>query len=230
MPQKISIVLPGSFCPKCKTKISWWSNIPILGFIFLKGKCSSCHEPISHQYPLIELLAGLFAVLTFYYFGPSIKFLAYTNLIYFLIVIAFIDAKTHLIYNKVLIFLLGSGFLYQIISPFILWQDALLGMVVGGTAMFMVSILGRMLFKKDSLGMGDVKLAIAAGFFVGWKSILIALYFGFLLAFISIIFINRFRKNKIEGYIPLAPFLAGGLIVFLFWGNQLIQIYWSLVI
>lgn len=230
MPEKISVVSPGSFCPKCNTPILWWNNIPLLGFILLRGKCRSCHAPISYQYPLVELLAGLLTVLTFSHFGFSIKFLAYTNFIYFLIVIAFIDARTQLIYNKVLIFFLGSGILLQVISPFIPWQDALLGMVTGGAAMFLIALLGQLLFKKESLGMGDVKLALVAGFFVGWKSILIALYIGFVLAFLSMIFINRINKNKISGSIPLAPFLAGGLIVFLFWGTQITRIYWSLVI
>ena len=135
-----------------------------------------------------------------------------------------------MIYNKVLIVLFLFLLLAQFYSPFISWKNAFIGALTGGGSMFIIALLGKMLFKKESLGMGDVKLAATSGFFIGWQKILIALYAGFVIAFLTIIIINRFKKTKVTGYVPLGPFLALGIIIFLFWGQQLIQLYLSLVI
>lgn len=229
LPEKVSIAFPASYCPNCRQAIPKWSNIPFLGYLLLKGKCKHCSTKISWQYPAVELLAAVLTVITYWYHGFSALFTAYIILVYFLIVIAFIDWKTQLIYDKVLVILFLCGLTLQLIYPFIAWESALLGVVVGGLSMFAIALLGKAMFKKDSLGMGDVKLAAVVGFFVGWQTILIALYFGFLLAFVTIIITKRFGHSKLTGYIPLGPFLAGGIVIFLFWGKQLLQLYISLV-
>jgi len=149
---------------------------------------------------------------------------------YFLIVIGFIDFKTQLIFNKVLMALLLFAMIAQMVSPFTAWQDALLGMLSGGGAMLLVSLLGKALFKKESLGMGDVKLAAVAGFFLGWQHILIAIYTGFVFALITMVLIHSIKRTRIVGYVPLGPFLAMGIITFIIWGKEIIQIYLSLVI
>jgi leader peptidase (prepilin peptidase)/N-methyltransferase len=230
LPEKISLIFPSSSCPVCKKRIPFWANIPILGYLILKGKCYECSSRISIRYPLVELFAGILTVLSFLQFGFSVQFFIYTIFIYFLIVIAFIDIKTHLIYNKVLIIFFATGVITQIIIPFISWEQAVLGLIAGGSSMFFVALLGKWLFKKESLGMGDVKFAAVCGFFTGWLNILIALYLGFVLAFISITLHNRIKKRKISGYIPLGPFLAAGLILFLFWGKEISSFYLSMVL
>lgn len=174
-------------------------------------------------------MAGFFTLLTFHYFGFTSLFFIYTVFIYFLIVIGFIDYKTHLIFNKVLLALFIFGVSAQLLFPFIAWKDAVLGLVLGGISMFLIAVLGKAVFKKESMGMGDVKMAMVAGFFVGWQNILIALYVGFVLAFLTMIIISAIKKSKIQGYIPLGPFLAAGLVVFLFWGKQIIHMYLKLV-
>jgi leader peptidase (prepilin peptidase) / N-methyltransferase len=231
LPQKISLVFPSSFCPACKEKIPTWSNIPIIGFFMVKGKCRACSSKISKRYPFVEILSGILTVVSFIHFGLGVSFFIYSLFIYFLIVIAFIDLKTHLIYNKVLFALLAAGISTQLFSPFITWEEGLLGFVAGGLSMFLISLLGKVLFKKESLGMGDVKLAAVAGFFTGWVNVLMALYLGFVLAFVTIIIYNKFQKTQIKNdHIPLGPFLALGLILFLFWGDQILQFYLSIVL
>ncbi len=230
LPEKVSLVFPSSFCPVCKEGIPFWVNIPILGYLILKGKCIKCASTISPRYLFVELLTAILSVFCYFQFGLSIQFFIYSIFIYFLIVIAFIDIKTHLIYNKVLITFISIGLITQIIIPFIPWEQAVLGMLSGGLSMFFISLLGKWLFKKESLGMGDVKLAAVAGFFTGWLNILIALYLGFILAFVTITLQNRFKKTKISGYIPLGPFMAAGLIVFLFWGKEISNFYLSIVL
>ena len=152
LPEKMSLIFPASSCTICKKRIPMWANIPILGYLFLKGKCYECSATISIRYPLVELLSGILTILSFVQFGLSVSFFIYTVFIYFLIVIAFIDIKTHLIYNKVLIAFLSVGIITQIIVPFISWEKALLGMLSGGVSMFFISLLGKWMFKKESLG------------------------------------------------------------------------------
>ena len=230
LPLKLSLWKPGSFCPHCKKHITLWNNIPIISYLLLKGKCAHCKNAIAVHYILVEVLTGIVTVLSYEYYGLSNMFIIYSVFMYFLIVIGFIDLKTRLIYNSVLVSLLFFAIIAQTVSPFTQWQIALLGMLTGGGAMLLVSFLGKVLFKKESLGMGDVKLAAVAGFFLGWQNILIAIYTGFVFALITMMMINVVKRTRIVGYIPLGPFLALGIITFIFWGKDIIQIYLSLVV
>ena len=229
LPQKISLWKPASFCPNCKKPVPVWSNIPVFGFFIVKGKCVYCKNPISLQYIGVEIFSGLLTVLAYKYFALSNLFILYSVFMYFLIVIGLIDLKIQLIYNKVLLVLLSFAVVFQIFWPFTSWPDALTGLAVGSGTMFLISLLGKLLFKKESLGMGDVKLAAVAGFIVGWQFVLIAIYAGFVFALITMILLNRIKGTQLSGYIPLGPFLALGIMVFLFWGNQIIEVYMSLV-
>jgi len=231
LPLKKSIIFPSSSCISCNAKIPFWANVPVLGFLFVKGRCVNCKEKISVQYPIVELLAGLITVLCYYKYGISILFFVYVVFIYFLLTISLIDIKTRLIYDKILVIMLALGVLVQLILPFTLWMEALYGFFAGGLSMFLISILGKFAFKKESLGMGDVKLAAVSGFFVGWFNVLIALYFGFVLAFLTMIIIARIKKIQLTGfYFPFGPFIAGGLIIFLFWGNEITALYLNMVL
>lgn len=230
LPENLSIVKPRSFCPSCKQPIKAWQNIPILSYLLLKGKCGNCGKKISIQYPLVEMISGIVTVLAYYHFSLNPQFFIYLVFIYFLIVIAFVDYKTQLIYNKVLLLLLIYGIAGELVFRFINLQDALFGILAGGGSMFLISLLGKAMFKKDALGMGDIKMAAVAGFYVGWLNILIALYVGFVLAFLVMVIRSIIKKTKLQGRIPLGPFLALGLVVFLFWGKQIVGFYLSIVI
>lgn len=201
----------------------------MLGFFILRGKCVHCKSPISMQYISVEILSGLLTVLAYKYFAFNNLFILYSVFMYFLIVIALIDLKTQLIYNKVLFVLFFFAVIFQVFWPFATWPNALTGLVVGGGTMFLISLLGKLLFKKESLGMGDVKLAAVAGFIIGWQYVLIAIYIGFVFALITMVLLNRIKGTQLSGYIPLGPFLALGIMVFLFLGNQIIEIYMSIV-
>jgi leader peptidase (prepilin peptidase)/N-methyltransferase len=230
LPVNLSLWKPRSFCPHCKKRIALWNNIPIISYLLLKGKCAHCKSSISVQYVLVEVLTGIITVLSYEYYALSNMFIIYSVFMYFLIVIGFIDLKTRLIYNRVLVSLLLFAIIAQTVSPFTQWPNALLGILTGGGAMLLVSLLGKVLLKKESLGMGDVKLAAVAGFFLGWQNILIAVYTGFVFALITMMVINSIKRTRIVGYIPLGPFLALGIITFIFWGQDIVQIYLSLVI
>ena len=228
IPQKKSIVFGRSHCPSCGHVIPLYYNIPILSFVILKGKCHYCGAKISYQYPLIELLTGILTWALFREYGISYEFLFYLIFVYFMIVIAAIDLKRHLILNKVLLLLLAFGIMINAIGSVLSFKDALIGAFVGGGAMFIVAYLGNKLFKKEAMGMGDVKLAFVSGFFLGWQFILWALYLGFVLALISIGIIWLVQRKSIPKQIPMGPFFALGFVINLFYGQQLLEFYFKL--
>lgn len=230
IPQNFSIVRPGSYCPECKSEIAFYHNIPLISYLLLRGKCVSCGVSISLRYPIIELLTGIITIFTYYKFGFSYEFLFYLNFIYFAILIAVIDYYTQKIYNSVIAALWFSGILLNLAFPVIDWSLALFGIFAGGSVMFLIAILGKVLFKKESMGMGDVKFSAAAGFFLGWKMVLISIYFGFILALLAIIILKIGNKIKSGNYIPFGPFIAAGLIIFVFFGNTIIGLYLRLVL
>ncbi|NOX88111.1 MAG: prepilin peptidase [Calditrichaeota bacterium] len=228
IPRKKTLLFSRSQCPNCGHTIPFYYNIPVLSFILLKGKCRYCGEKISFQYPIVELFTAFITWALFVNFGLTAQTLFYAVFVYSLIVIAVIDIKTHLILNKVLIVVLVLGLLINFFGRVIPFIDALLGAVIGGGVMFLVAILGNRIFKQEAMGMGDVKLALVSGFFLGWKLILWSLYIGFVIALLSIGVIWIIKKKSVPRHIPMGPFFASGFILNLFYGQQLFEWYLGL--
>jgi leader peptidase (prepilin peptidase) / N-methyltransferase len=230
VPRGISLIKPRSYCPSCKKTIPIFFNIPILSWIALRGKCSTCKATISLRYPLVEALAGLLALVTFWRFGLTGQFPFYTVFIYFLIVISFIDIDTKLILNKLLVLMLATGIILNFIFGVISWNDGLLGILAGGALMLSIGLIGKLILRKESLGMGDVKLAAVAGYFLGWKMILLSTFFGFFLSLPVLLVLMFFGKLRFGQYVPLGPFLALALITFVYWGEIIVQWYWNMFV
>lgn len=226
IPRGISVIRPGSFCPNCGTHIPFYYNVPLISYVMLKGRCHSCYQPIPFRYFLVEFITGLLTVATYLKFGLSASFVYYLGLIYFLIVISFIDMATQLIYNKLLIYLMAFGLLFNLLFPVHSWPDSFLGLVAGGGSLLFFAVLGRVLFRKESMGMGDVKFAAVLGFFLGWKMVLLALFLGFVYAMVAFIVLSFSRKTRMQDYVPMAPFLAVGSLTFVYWGPMIIEWYW----
>ncbi len=230
IPRNISLVKPGSFCPKCSTPIPFYHKIPIISFIILRGKCHYCHQPISTRYLLVELLTAFLTIASYYKFGWSSEFFHYTIFIYFLIVISFIDLFFQLVYNRILLYLLAYGVCFNLFFSVQPWREAIGGFLAGGLFMLFFAILGELLFKKESMGMGDVKFAAVIGFYLGWKMVLLALFLGFIYAMIIVLLLSFTGKYRVPKYISLAPFLAIGSLTFLYCGPTLLKWYWSLFV
>ncbi len=228
LPRHISLVRPGSFCPDCGVHIPFYHKIPVLSYLFLRGQCHSCGKSISFQYFAVELLSSVLTVLSYSKFGPSAAFVFYTVFIYFLIVISFIDLSTQLIHNRILLYLLSFGVFFNLLFYVKTWESVLLGFFAGGASLLFFALLGQVLFRKESMGMGDIKFAAVLGFFMGWKMVLLALFVGFIYAFLTMIVLSAARRHRIAGYVPMAPFLTIGTLTFIYWGPALIQWYWNL--
>ncbi|HKW61631.1 MAG TPA: prepilin peptidase [Candidatus Acidoferrum sp.] len=202
IPEDLSIVSPGSRCPRCKTAIKFYDNVPVFAWMWLKGKCRSCGEPISVMYPLVELATGLLFVAAFLEYGitqATVKWLFFTCLI---IVLTITDLRVRLLPDLVTwpgfaaglalsAFVPPSGGFGQALSWQLLHQhlqpkaaglaEAILGAAFGGFVLWGLAAGYKFILKHDGMGMGDVKMMAMVGAFVGFRGTFLTLLFGSLL-------------------------------------------------
>ena len=162
-----SIVFPPSSCPKCKHTIAWYENIPVISWLFLRGKCSSCKNPISPIYPTIELITALLFLFSFIVFGPTIEFLFILFFMASMVVISLIDIQTQDVYLVTVIPLIVIAPIRAYFSQNISVMESLIGIVVGGGTLLFVIGVFYLITKKIGMGFGDVYILAAAGGFAG---------------------------------------------------------------
>lgn len=211
LPNNESIVFPGSHCPKCNHKLAWYENIPVLSYLFLGGKCKNCKKKIDIIYPLIELLTGILFATTYHLYGFSEEFLIGIILVSLVVIIFVSDTKYMIILDSptiisvILIFIIK--WIYEGIKVSLL--SLLYGLFIFGI-MYLLLIIGNFLFKKESLGGGDIKLSFVAGMVLGPYLGLFYIMFGSFLAFPYAIY--TVIKNK-NGVLPFGPFLASAMLI-----------------
>ena len=225
IPRNESIVYPASHCPKCRTTIRPIDNIPLLSYILLKGRCRNCKSKISIQYPIVEFITGLIYLIIYLIYGLSIQTLIYIILSSALIIIAFIDLNQQIIPDVISLPGIAIGFILSFFVPYIAFINSALGVVVGGGVILIIGLGGSVIFKKEAMGGGDIKLAAMIGAFLGWRYIIISLFLGFFLgALIGIILIMTKIKKR-EDVIPFGPFIILGSFITLIWGEKIISWY-----
>jgi len=176
LPRDESIVAPRSRCPACGALIRWYDNIPIVSFIFLRRKCRACKAPISWRYPLVEFLAGLVLLLLYLRFGLGEYLFVYGPFALALLAITFIDIDHRIIPNEISLPGILVGFGCSFLWPGF-WKESLLGILLGGGLLFLLSWGYSLIRGREGMGMGDVKLLAMMGAFLGWRSLLfIALF------------------------------------------------------
>jgi len=226
LPLGRSIVLPASHCPFCSKPIRWFDNIPILSYFILLGKCRNCRQRIPIRYLVVELLSALSGVGLLLFFSLSYIFLVYWFFVLVLITVAFIDLETQEIPDIISLSGIPIGVILVTVLGAIgggtridaLW-DSLLGVVAGGGVMFLMGFFGEMIFKREALGGGDVKLMAMIGAFLGWKLVILT----FFLAPFFGAGVGIFMKIKFESeVIPYGPYLAIASVVSLLWGQDIL--------
>lgn len=204
-----SIVFPGSHCPNCNHKLRWYENIPVFSYIFLRGKCSSCKKSISAWYPAIELFTAILFLISYYAFGLTDEFLISIILSSLVSIIFVSDTKYMIILDSPLII---SGLLITIIN--IIFKNDVLNSLFNGLIIFIIMyglmLLGNFLFKKESLGGGDIKLSFIAGLVLGVKLGIFYIVLAAFLAFPYAVYITI--RNK-ENMLPFGPFLVSSLLI-----------------
>jgi len=231
IPRGMSVVSPSSSCTTCGTPVRFYDNIPILSYVLLRGKCRACGGPFSIRYPVVEFVAGLLTLCTWIYFGFSLKMFASVLLVYLLIPVVFIDFEYHIIPNSIIIVGLAGGFVFQLTGKltgtYMGWLDFLGGGLIGSGFLVFAALLGKFLFRKESMGMGDIKLGLVLGLFLGVRDVLVSLFLAFLFAAVLGGGYLLIRREKPAGIIPFGPYLALGSLAGLYFGRDIAQAYFN---
>jgi len=230
IPKGESIVWPPSHCPHCGARIKPIDNIPVVSYVMLKGKCRSCKGRISSRYPLVELMTGFLFAGLFWKFGLSSETLVFLVLGLLLIIISFIDIDNRLILNKITLPGIVLGIFLTLSFHVLSYKQVLLGFFIGGGGLLAVAFLGGLLFRKESMGMGDIKLAAMIGVFLGVKGVAFTLLIAFFVAALFSIGAIALKKASRQSQIPFGPFIALASIVYLFWGQQMIHWYLRMMV
>lgn len=226
-PAFTSLSKPNSTCPKCKTPIKPWHNIPVISYLLLKGQCASCQNPISIRYPIIELTTGLLSVLTIAVLGLQTTGLIALVLLWVLIALTMIDVDTQLLPDSITLPLLWLGLIVNSFGLYTDFLDAFWGAIFGYLALWSVFWLFKIATGKEGMGYGDFKLLAALGAWMGWQFlpliILLSSFVGAIIGIIGIIILGRDKNIPI----PFGPYLAiAGFIAFL-WGDTIINVYFA---
>jgi leader peptidase (prepilin peptidase) / N-methyltransferase len=227
LPHGHSIVSPPSSCPVCNASIKWYDNIPVVSYILLKGRCRRCKTPISVRYPMVELLTGLFALITCMEFGLTFFALIYFFFITALLVITFIDIDHRIIPDIISLPGIPLGVAASFVLPDIGWLNSLLGILAGGGSLLLIAWGYQLIRGKDGMGGGDIKLLAMIGAFLGWKGVFFTIMASsFTGTAVGIVMMLRAGKGM-KMALPFGPFLATGAILYIFLGPQIIHWYFN---
>jgi len=254
VPRQESIIFPNSFCPECKTPIKPYDNIPILSWIILKGKCRHCGNKISLRYPFVEFLTAIVFLLTSSYVGINAFLLLALPFVSAVIALIFIDAEhmilpnviTYplfvfaLVFRVVFALLFGKEFFSDLnyfpataLESFPIWTvtllSALFGALVGSGFLLVIAKLWEYLRKVEAMGMGDIKMMLGVGAFLGWRLAFLTIFLGAFTGSLAGIAISLLRgERNLQTQIPFGIFLGAGAIISLLLGDKIITAYLQL--
>lgn len=220
--------LPRSRCPKCETPIKIRDNIPVLGWLMLRGKCRACSTKISPRYPLIELLSGGLCLIVALQFQPSLYAVALLGFTWVLICATFIDLDTMLLPDSLTLPLMWAGIALALtgIGPIGL-EQAIVGAMAGYLSLWSVYWLFKLITGKEGMGYGDFKLLAALGAWLGWQALPLIILLSSVVGLIFGIIQLRLKKQGIEKAFPFGPYLAIAGWVYLIVGEQIVSWYLS---
>jgi len=233
LPHEKSIITPRSHCVNCKKMIPWYDNIPFFSYLILHGQCRFCEKKISPRYFLVELITALTFLGFYWHYGPTILLLPYLVMMSCFIVATFVDFEHRIIPDEVSIGGMCAGLVFSLFipqlhnvpifdQPLIMvhlhsFGLSLLGVLIGGGLIYLMGLLGDFLFKKESMGGGDIKLLAMIGAFIGWK---LAILTFFIAPFFGAVYgiVEKIRTK--DTTIAYGPFLVLGALICLFRGDS----------
>jgi leader peptidase (prepilin peptidase)/N-methyltransferase len=220
-----NLVVPRSGCPACGHMITALENIPVVSWLFLRGRCSACKAAISIRYPVVELLGGLLAAYAIYHYGPTLKGGGSCVLLWTLLALTMIDADTQLLPDDLTLPLLWAGLIVNLWGTFVPLTSAVIGAVAGYLSLWAVYWIFKLIRGKEGMGYGDFKLLAALGAWLGWQMLpLIVLLSSLVGAVIGIgLIVLKGRDHNVP--IPFGPYLAIAGMIALFWGPTLVKLY-----
>ena len=239
LPAGLSVMWPPSRCPKCLNQLKPYENIPVFGWLWLRGRCNHCLRPISARYPLVEAATGLLFLLIFWRFGAGVQTLGFWALFSWLLALSLIDCDTMTLPNSLTRSGLVAGLVFQmakgwwptfspIDSVHYLVLEGIAGAVVGLWLFDAIGLAGTIGFRQDAMGAGDSKLAALMGAWLGWKYLLIAGFIACLAGAFAgggAIALGLLERRK---PMPFGPFLALGTAITALWGEAILSTYLQL--
>ncbi|HEV7618722.1 MAG TPA: A24 family peptidase [Burkholderiaceae bacterium] len=223
--ERYNLVEPRSACPHCNHQITAIENIPVISYLFLRGKCSKCKASISARYPIVELITGTLSALLIWHFGSGLAGLAALVFAYLLIAMTFIDADTQLLPDDLTLPLLWCGLLINLNGTFVPLKDAVIGAAVGYLSLWTIYWAFKLATGKEGMGYGDFKLLAALGAWLGWTMLPIIILFSSLVGAVVGIALIVFTKHGRDNPIPFGPYLAAAGMITLFYGKPIAQTY-----
>lgn len=224
-----NLILPHSECPHCGHRIRAWENIPVLSYLFLRGRCSSCTMPISKRYPLTELACGVLSAFVAWHFGFGWQACMVLVLSWGLLAMSLIDAEHQLLPDVLVLPLIWLGLIVNSFGLFVSLHDAFWGAVAGYMALWTVFWLFKLITGKDGIGYGDFKLLAMLGAWGGWQILPLTILLSSLLGAIIGVILLRLRDAKTSTPLPFGPYLAIAGWIALLWGGQITGFYWQFV-
>lgn len=239
LPLGKSIVSPGSHCFRCGREIKWFDNIPVLSFILLRGRCRRCGLKFSARYPLVEFLTACLFLALYLEFGPGPEFFIFAAFSTSMIIMSFIDIDHRIIPDEIDLPGIAAGLILSAVYPplharpqpwdrvfaspaAVSLASSISGVLVGGGILTALAVFGKMAFKKEAMGGGDIKLIAMAGAFMGWQFAVLTV---FLSAVAGSVIGLAMKLKTSSSYIPYGPYLALGALVSLFYGDEIILWY-----
>ncbi len=223
-----NLVTPRSTCTQCGHKIAVWENIPIISYLILRGRCSGCHAPISLRYPVVEAITALMSGFVAWQYGYGLMAIAALIFVWALIALAVIDLNTQLLPDDITLPLLWIGLLVNLNNGFTDIQSAIIGAAAGYLSLWSIYWCFKLVTGKEGMGYGDFKLLSAIGAWLGWSILPLVMLFSSLVgAVVGIGLIIAAKLNK-NIPIPFGPYLVGGALIALFWGEKLNHAYFGL--
>lgn len=220
VPKKESIAYPPSHCTSCNRQLTALDLVPVLSYMFLKGKCRTCGSKIHWVYPLMEFITGALFVLAFLHFGFTKELIIAILFVSLLVIITVSDIAYMLIPDKVLLPFAAVLFVWRFFIPLDPWWDSLLGAIIGFSLLFLIAIVS-----KGGMGGGDIKLFFAIGLVVGTAGTLMTLFFASVIgAIVGIIQLRVMKKGR-KTPVPFGPSIAAGALIVYFYGTGILDWY-----
>jgi leader peptidase (prepilin peptidase)/N-methyltransferase len=224
----LTLSLPRSRCPNCNHQIKWYENIPLISWLMLRGKCSSCQQSISPRYPVVEIITALLSVLVIYKFGVSIQGFAALILVWTLVALTGIDFDTQLLPDRLTFPLAGLGLAVNAYSLFISPTAAIWGLLIGFFSLWIVVKVFYLITKKQGMGAGDFKLLAVLGAWLGPMMLPLIILLSSLLG--SIIGLILMRKHGESKPFAFGPYIAIAGIIALLYGSEIMTWYLNMYI
>lgn len=225
LPTRESIIFPPSHCPSCGHRLLSKDLIPILSYVLLRGKCRYCGTKISPRYILVELISGLYFALVFYFFGFS--FFTFKSLIFFslLLPVFFIDLEHMIIPDIISIPGIFIGLILSLFNGNL--KQSIFGSVFYGGVLLFIYVSALLILKEEGMGQGDIKLGFMIGSFLGFKLSILSLFLSYFIGGLFSIALMGIKRKDLKTAIPFGPFLIFSAFISMFWGEMILNFYFS---